>query len=551
MQQRHMERAAGGVVHPQFAFDPAPGAVAVTLYRDGQCRRFVQPFTAAGQLLGISKLHFAGIELRRWIVQRQHPPPLRHVGQRGEQFLAELRRIAEPKTGCGDFIINTVQLQPVAYLLERVAIVRSVWLGQLGGQQRVAAQRLIDLSAQGIGPLEPHPQRRIGQRGHRREIAHRRIGREIRHHIAAGCAHTGNGCIAKHGAGIILSRQGQHYRLGRAQRQPGQRAASGLPDIAFLADTISLAPDLPRPAQKALPAIEPGNRLKLRTLSAAVDTADIFADPHPGPPEQLGVGQVAVGFAQHIEQRFGEDPAAVDQILLGGLVLVASRHQHMAALRDHDRLGTGDHRGVLAFKVGLDVARKVAWAHPAHARLPGTLHVARTGPRMAAIEQPGDVRLVLGQFGDQPGQLLVGEVEVALQPAVVADQPFVALVAVKAQELGRRGRAPAVAAVVQIGDIVLAGLSQMAADLRDHVSVSGIAVGQLEQCEIAAVVGQVILDIGDIVDAAFERTRTFRIAVYPDQQRVDLAHSSRLSQHRSERPAQLLSRFAGQVKVLS
>ena len=548
MQHRELKHRSGTVAQPQLTFDAVPAAVGVLPDIEGQRRRGEQAFAAVRTRHRVDQIDLAGIELRLRVAQREQPPPPGDMRQNRDQLGLPQRGIVHPDRAGGHPVIAPRQGQHAAAGSKRKAVVFILRADQRGDHSAIVVERLLHRGLAARIANKAQPQRGFGKRGQRREIARRRVGCEIGHDLTAGPAYVDDLRRADRNVGAGLERQRKRDLGVRARRQAGNRPSVRTPLCPRVAHHKGLAPDLARAAQEALPAIEPADCFELGALRGLIDLADILADPGPGAREQLGIGQVARCLAQHLIERFGEDPAAVVEVFLGGLVAVAGGEQHVARLGDN-QIVCLEHRGILAFEIGFERAREVAIGGAAHPGPACAVDIAGAAARMAAIEHPGDVRLVLRQFRQQQRQLLVGEVEIVAQPAVMANQPLIALVEIVLGKFRRGSRPRAVAAVVEIGDIVLACLPQMLSHLRNDIGVSRIAIGQLDDRGIGKMGGQVIFDVGGVRDAALKRVRAFRIAVYPDQQRIDFAHSFRLPQLICLRPrARLLSRFRGQVK---
>ena len=133
----------------------------------------------------------------------------------------------------------------------------------------------------------------------------------------------------------------------------------------------------------------------------------------------------------------------------------------------------------------------------------------------------------------------------------MTDQPLIAPAKIVLGKFRRGGGARAVAAVVQVSDVVLARPPEMLSHLRDDIGIACIGIGQLDDGRIGAVRFEIVFDVGGVRNATFKRVGAFWIAVYPDQQRINFAHHSRLSQLVCLRPrARLLSCFEGKVKAL-
>ena len=79
------------------------------------------------------------------------------------------------------------------------------------------------------------------------------------------------------------------------------------------------------------------------------------------------------------------------------------------------------------------------------------------------------MRLILREFRQQQRQLLVSEVEVVTKAAVMTDQSLIAPTKIVLGKFRRGVRARAVAAIMQIGDIVLARPPEMLSHLRDDI----------------------------------------------------------------------------------
>ena len=548
--QREIERHTGAVAQPQFAADTA---LAIRIHRgiESQRRARQQALGTVRVLERIDEIDLAGIELRLRIRQRQQAPPARDMGHCFDQSARPRARIRLIDSGKINPVIAPGQGQRAAAGGQREAVVFVLRADQLGDHPAIVVECLLHGSPFGRVTVEAQPQRRFGQRGQRGEITLRRIGREIGHDIAFGPAHPGDLRGADGFVGTGLERERQRGRFVRTHRQPGNCACRHAPLLAETAHDIGLAPDFARAAEKPLPAIEPADCLELRALRRLVGAGDVLGDPGPGARKQFGVGQIAIGLAQHLIQRFGEDPAAVVEVFLRRLVAVAPGQQHVAGVR-HLNVAGFEHAGVLPLEVGFQLAREIAVGRAADPGPAGPCQIAGATARMAAIEHPGDVRVVLCQFRQQQRQLLVGKVEVVADPAVVTDQPLIAPAQVEPGEFGRSSGARAVAAVVQVGDIVLTRLPQMFAHLGNDIGISRVGVVQRDDRRVGAVGFEKVRDVGSIGKAAFERLRASRIAIYPDQQRIDSTHLLRLSQSVRLRPVTgLLSCFEGKVKGLS
>ena len=126
-------------------------------------------------------------------------------------------------------------------------------------------------------------------------------------------------------------------------------------------------------------------------------------------------------------------------VFLRGLVAVAPGHQHVPCLR-HDQIAGLEHRGIAPAKIAFKRTVIGVWRCRADPGAVAAVDIAGAAARMAAIEHPGDVRLVFGDVVDQQRQFLVGKIEIAVADAAVdADQHLIALVEIVLLEL-RRGR---------------------------------------------------------------------------------------------------------------
>jgi hypothetical protein len=103
---------------------------------------------------------------------------------------------------------------------------------------------------------------------------------------------------------------------------------------------------------------------------------------------------------------------------------------------------------------------------------------ARARPRVAGVEDEGDMRVLARQFIDEQRQFLVRQVVAAGQPAVGADQAFVEPAEVELAEGAGRERLRAVAAVLEQRHVARSYAAQVLAELPDDVGARGLAVLQ-------------------------------------------------------------------------
>jgi hypothetical protein len=97
-------------------------------------------------------------------------------------------------------------------------------------------------------------------------------------------------------------------------------------------------------------------------------------------------------------------------------------------------------------------------------------------PAMTAIENDGDVRIVLRQLRQQYSQLLVRQIKTAGTATVVTDEPFVLAVRKEWPEGFGRFPAGAMAAVLKNRDVVSGGTTQVRTELLDNVSACRVCI---------------------------------------------------------------------------
>ncbi len=119
--------------------------------------------------------------------------------------------------------------------------------------------------------------------------------------------------------------------------------------------------------------------------------------------------------------------------LLSQLAGLAGRQEHVPPRRKGEPAAFARvlerFQGFVVEEVGGYRAVALVGGGEPHPRLVGCFQgatSARAG--VATVEDDGDVRFFLGDFGDEVGQFLVGQVVLSRLAAVVADQRFVELV---------------------------------------------------------------------------------------------------------------------------
>ena len=146
--------------------------------------------------------------------------------------------------------------------------------------------------------------------------------------------------------------------------------------------------------------------------------------------------------------------------------------------------------------------------------------------------------------GDEPGELLVGEVPGALGAAVVEHQGLVEVVGLDRPE-GLGGLfLRAVAAVAEQGDVLRAGAAQVLAEGPDHRVAGRLPVNQDLQLQDVVDLAlarvnpgsQELLHRPDVVDAAPQPGDRRAVIVDADEEGVDRLHEGRSRERSPEGP---------------
>jgi hypothetical protein len=271
-------------------------------------------------------------------------------------------------------------------------------------------------------------------------------------------------------------------------------------------------------SQKSVVGIEVPVGLKLRVLIVG-PLADRGAAPH----EQIGVRDVGAGFVQHFQQRAGEHAVAI-LAFPGFLNALASGQQNVTAGRDVQRLAALPQRGIVSVQIRFQRPFVVHLVRLSRPELSEVIRAAGSGTGMAAVQDHCQMGSAAGRLGDQNRQFLVGQIEAARLAAVVAHQPLVLAVGKELAELVGRLPTGAVAAVLEDDGITRAGPAQVPPEPLDHIGPSG--VGVLENFDVQRIpaegVGQIVVEMVNIVQAAIQSADRGRIVVDADKQGIDI-----------------------------
>jgi hypothetical protein len=112
------------------------------------------------------------------------------------------------------------------------------------------------------------------------------------------------------------------------------------------------------------------------------------------------------------------------------------------------------------------------------------------------------VRIVFRQHMQESCQFLVGEIEAVIFSAVNADQTLILAAQFERQKLRGGDAARAMAAIMEKGDIVFARLPEMFGELLGQLGAGCIMILEHDNRRIADGVGQIVVNIVDVVEAA-------------------------------------------------
>ena len=149
---------------------------------------------------------------------------------------------------------------------------------------------------------------------------------------------------------------------------------------------------------------------------------------------------------------------------------------------------------------------------------PECIHVAGTGAGVAAIQDDGEVWIVLRHLGQQDRKFLIRQIKTTGAAAVNTHQAFILAIRIKlAKRLGRSPACP-MAAVLEHGHIIGLGFAEVVAKLFDNVVARGVAIlkdfdGEIGLVKTAAQIG---MEMIHIVETASEFADFRRIVVYAD-----------------------------------
>ena len=136
----------------------------------------------------------------------------------------------------------------------------------------------------------------------------------------------------------------------------------------------------------------------------------------------------------------------------------------------------------------------------ARCQAPECIHVPGAGPGVAAIQDDGQVWIILRHFGQQDRQFLIRQIKTAGAAAVNTHQAFIFAIRIKLAKGFRRSPACPMAAVLKHRHIIRRGFAEVVAKLFNNIIARGVAIfedfdGEVGLVKTAAQIGMEMIHI--------------------------------------------------------